>query len=156
MGFEIDNWVTIKHLNIRKQGNEDERELAIDVKCMASGVPANALCPLLGVDSDAAIERAFFDGENVAFSGITEIASWAEFTSGHTILIAGHEFVPDALKKFKFTPRYDNAPLADVEFQFTVNGPQRELVQYLTENVAEEIMLAISSEPEFDFGEAAA
>jgi|GEM_PF-5881390 len=158
MQFNISSYVTIAHLNLRKQGGEDDRELAIDVKVKAEGVQPSVLVPIVGADSVEDIMRAFYDkkGEDVLFTGITQIESWAEFKTRHTLSVAGFTVYPEAIKKFKLRPRApDKRPAADIEFSFTLLEPDRDLVRYLTDNVAEAVHIDIQGEPELDFGESA-
>jgi hypothetical protein len=101
---------------------------------------------------------SFFVNAGVRFPGIAQIESFAEFEGGHEAVFGRWGCRPDKLKKFSFTPRYDQAPLADLEFQLTIVAPSEELVQFLAANVADEIALKIEpNNAEFDFaGEDAA
>lgn len=155
MQFEVNGHVSVKHINIRKDGPSDGKEVAVDLKLTAEGCPAATVCALLGVESEAEATVSLWDEEgNPRFSGITDITSWAEFSGKHSIRLAGLQEVPcKRVHKFKFSPRGEHS--VDVEFSVSILSPPRRYVETLGELLQDEVPCVLRSEPELDFGEAA-
>lgn len=155
MQFEVKGYVSVKHINIRKDGPSDGKEVAVDLKLTAEGCPARTICALLGVDSEAEAAISLWDADgNPRFSGITDITSWAEFSGKHSLKLAGLPDVPcKRVHKFKFSPRGERT--VDVEFCVSVVSPPRQYVETLGELLQDEVPCDLRGEPELDFGEAA-
>lgn len=119
--IEYKDGATVMHLNVRKQGNDDNRVLAVDIKL--HGVTSNkCLHKILGCEphqalrfwemNPDAVEKAL-SGEKVSatrpvFSGIDSISCWASFENIE-MQIEGfrRSFQGVKVKKFRFLPTSD-------------------------------------------------
>lgn len=101
--FKVSGNASIKHLNVRKEGPEDDQELAVDVKLEFSGVDRR-LCAYF----DDALEAFLWRGETDAL--IARNAFLAPVVYLHTIgsataSIDGRTFMGCDVKKFSLTPK---------------------------------------------------
>lgn len=112
---------TVLHINVRKQGNEDNRVLAVDIKL--HGVTSkDCLHKILGCEpyealrfwemNPDAVEKVM-SGEKVSatrpiFTGIDSISSWASFENIEmTVEGMRRPFQGVKVKKFRFVPTND-------------------------------------------------
>jgi len=155
MSFSLIGNVEITHLNVRKQkAEDDERVLAIDVKCRASGVDTDSIAPLVGVQTGKEVAEHLFNGMSPRFSGLTDLESWAEFKEGHRIKCGGFEVIPNTIRKFHFSLRsVGDKPVADLGFGFTVVEPPTNFVNYIADNLDGVIKIEVEHDPELDFGD---
>lgn len=148
--FKVDGQATIKHLNIRKQGGgeDEEKQIAVDIKFSMEAVGASALLPLLGVESLDEIDTVFWapgNDDNARFSGITKIESWAEF-SNVDMHIFGRKVRLESCGKFSFVPK--GGMTADLTFQVSVLEPDEELIQALAHALSDDVKVKIEAQPE--------
>lgn len=142
MAFELKHPVEIKHLNIRKQGNEDDRELAIDIKCSAKDVPATCIASLFGAESEQDFLDAFWrdnDDHDVKFHGLTTLDLWTFYEKQHEVLFGPNRQRIEKVSKFKTNLKGKH--LADLEFSVTLLKPSEALLEWLASQVMEEINL---------------
>jgi hypothetical protein len=139
MGLVInDNPATLKHLNVRKDGPEEEQELAVDVK-LSTRIPASALPPLVADEGDIQ-DSLWFEGGSPRFWSISELRFDTQFEH-HEIWLSGMRFSGVKLKKFVVTPQDGHE--ADVLFQAQIHPSSTE-VATLAEYVTEEVRLAVA------------
>jgi hypothetical protein len=101
--FKLSGTAAIKHLNVRKEGPEDDQILAVDVKLELKGVDWRfcdyfdpALAPFLWRgDTDAMIVR------NMHLAPVT----YSHFVDSAHVEIDGQTFVGCEVKKFSVMPR---------------------------------------------------
>jgi hypothetical protein len=101
--FKISGAATIKHLNVRKEGPEDDKILAVDIKLEVKGVDRR-LCGYF----DEALEAFLWRGDTDALimrNGYLEPVKFANTISGATATIAGQSFVGCDLGRFAIDPR---------------------------------------------------
>lgn len=146
-GFNYVGAAEIKHLNIRKEGPEAAKALAVDVKFFVSASHLD-LSGILGAESERDVVRAIWNEDgSVRFTGIEQIKSWAEFTD-HTGRVGGIACRFEKVGKFAITPRGDYA--ADLTFSITLSEPGDALLRVLTASVSELISLSVEAPLELD------
>ena len=104
--FKVEGGATIKHLNVRKEGPEDEKILAVDVKLEIEKVGMlivayfdAALAAFLWVDVDKA-------GTMLAVrNAFLQPVQYAHQIEGATVSINGRVFLGCEVKKFAINPR---------------------------------------------------
>lgn len=104
--FKVEGGATIKHLNVRKEGPEDEKILAVDVKLEIEKVGMlivayfdAALAAFLWVDVDKA-------GTMLAVrNAFLQPVQYAHQIEGATVHINGRSFLGCEVKKFAINPR---------------------------------------------------
>lgn len=94
----------IKHVNLRKQGNEDDPIKAVDIKL--SGECSNTCLPrILGCNLEQITPAFWADDEvrNPLLTGVTEIKTWAEFEDCE-LEIDSRPFSQVKVKNIRFKP----------------------------------------------------
>jgi|GEM_PF-2612305 len=94
----------IKHVNLRKQGNEDDPIKAVDIKL--SGECSNTCLPrILGCNLEQITPAFWADDEarNPLLTGVTEIKTWAEFEDCE-LEIDSRPFCQVKVKNIRFKP----------------------------------------------------
>lgn len=153
MGISLEAKAELRHLNIRKQGDDSEAILAIDAKLQAE-IDTRVLAPALGVETEQEVVDSLYRynptaGEyELRLLGVDEIKSWATYAN-HDLLIAGLHQTKCDVKKIVIKPSH--ALRATVIFQATIAEPSSALVNMLANQVSEEIKIAIDAPPELDF-----
>ena len=155
MGLNLNfaSYPKIKHLNLRKEGEEGVEQTAVDIKL--EGIAqvdesGDLIQKLLGSDQSDALELWRETGSDESpeptFSGITEIKTWAQFQSGSVLHIAGLEIRPKKIGKFKIKPLAKRQ--LHVEFSASVLEISNRDLNILTEVLSEEVECRIESDPE--------
>lgn len=100
--FKVAGIATIKHLNVRKEGPEDERILAVDIKLEIKRVDRR-LCGYF----DDALEAFLWRGDSdslIARNAYLQPVAFANKISGAQLKIGGETFVGAEIKKFSMLP----------------------------------------------------
>ncbi len=100
--FKVAGVATIKHLNVRKEGPEDERILAVDIKLEIKRVDRR-LCWYF----DDALEAFLWRGDSdslIARNTYLQPVAFANEISGAQLKIGGEHFVGAEVKKFSMLP----------------------------------------------------
>lgn len=143
--FEFNGPAQLLHLNVRKEGPEDGRTLAVDAKFSIDYLPAERLAFLVGADTFGA---ALWDIDgSVVFPGIDEIHLSAEL-SNHSGRIDRTPVHFDTLKRFRFTPCGQRG--VNLTFVASIAMPAPELMLRLADSVREIIRLEIIPQPQLD------
>jgi hypothetical protein len=142
----------IEHLNLRKQGNEDSRILAIDVK-IAGEAPASVLNDLLGAAVGDDLSTLFWSSSDkpeeaaalrsYAFGEIHVAAEWP----GRLVTLGKNQFSAD-VQKVRFQPRPGHR--LDLTASVSIESPPKHLLDFLVNNLREHIQVVIESQPELD------
>lgn len=101
--FKVAGVATIKHLNVRKEGPEDERILAVDIKLEVKNVDRR-LCGYF----DDALEAFLWRGDTdalIARNVYLQPVAFANEISGAQVNIGGEHFVGAEIKRFSMLPR---------------------------------------------------
>lgn len=101
--FKVSGTATIKHLNVRKEGPEDEQELAVDVKLELTGIDRR-LCSYF----DEALEAFLWRGDTdtlIARNAFLAPVAYLHTIGSATATIDGHAFLGCDVKKFALTPK---------------------------------------------------
>jgi hypothetical protein len=101
--FKVSGAATIKHLNVRKEGPEDEKILAVDVKLEIKNVDRR-LCAYF----DDALEAFLWRGDSdalIARNMYLAPVTYGNEISSATVRIANQSFVGCDVKKFAVEPR---------------------------------------------------
>lgn len=143
----------IKHVNLRKQGNEDSRVLAIDIKLVGE-TKAGILNDLLGVAVGDDMAGMFWstlpgtDPESLRTHALGEIGIAGEWPN-RIVTIGKHQAIGD-LKKIGFAPRPGHR--LDLTASVSIENPSKELLDYVVAKIQEHIVCRIESQPELDLG----
>lgn len=140
----IDSLATIKHLNIRKQGPDEDKVLAIDIKFSDCRADLELLARLLGSDPGNVL-ASFWSGTDIRFPGLEPIQSWSEI-DGCRMHVGGLGGLrlSGAAKKFRCTLEGEHT--ITVEFQFSVTDPPHNATAILAEYVAEAVRIILDEE----------
>lgn len=139
MELRFTNGATIKHLNIRKEGDEHSKEVAVDIKLSGEAFAGDWIDKILGTEPRQSLQYFWTkppasDEYEAIFTGISAIKSWA-FFKGCTLTYGGLRLIGEA-KKFEFKPCGNLA--ADVTFTMSVLNPHKNDVNVLAEMVQED------------------
>lgn len=146
----------LKHLNLRKQGNEDDRVLAVDIK-VSGEADASILNDLLGASVGDDLSGMFWsaggdtknDPASLRSYVLGEIAIDGEWP--RRLLNLGKHTVIGDLKKVTFTPRPGHR--LDLVGSISVENPPKELLEYLLKNLQEHFICSIEdAEQQLHFG----
>lgn len=143
----------IEHLNVRKEGEEDDRELAIDVK--ASGAAdAAVLNRLLGVGSDESIEHTFWDKDQRAkLLGLGECAVQGKVQNCN-VQIGGLHIAGCDVGKFRFEVLDQHR--IHLTCSISRTAPAAGVTEKLAGYTREQVLLIIEGPPELDLDNTAA
>ncbi|WP_313080557.1 hypothetical protein [Pulveribacter sp.] len=100
--FKLQGPAAIKHLNVRKEGPEDEKVLAVDVKLVFSKVDRR-LCAYFDDALEGFLWRGDTDALIVRNDFLNPVAYFNEVT-GATVKIGMREFCGCDVKKFSIQP----------------------------------------------------
>lgn len=101
--FKVSGMATIKHLNVRKEGPDDEKILAVDVKLEIKGVDRR-LCGYF----DDALEAFLWRGNTNALiqrNAFLHPVGFANEVTGATVKIGNDTYLGCDVKKFSLDPR---------------------------------------------------
>lgn len=118
----------LKHLNIRKEGNEEDAITAIDLKIECE-TEAGVLIPLLGADRAPIFWHDNAD-EDVLYTGISEIKTWGVFED-HELHFCGLRFPIVKLKNFSFKPAAKRS--VELTFSASIRSPSDQQINVLAE-----------------------
>jgi ribosomal protein S25 len=101
--FKVQGSATIKHLNVRKEGPEDEKIIAVDIKLEIKQVDRR-LCAYF----DDALEAFLWRGDTdalIARNMYLQPVAFSNLITGATFTIESQTFVGCEVKKFAMEPR---------------------------------------------------
>ena len=101
--FRVEKSATIKHLNVRKEGPNDEKEIAVDVKLHFEHLD-RGLCSYF----DDALEAFLWRGDTEALivrNGFLSPVAYGNKISGAIVKIGPDEFMGCDVRKFVVKPR---------------------------------------------------
>ena len=101
--FRVSSMATIKHLNVRKEGPDDEKILAVDVKMEMKGIDRR-LCSYF----DDALEAFLWRGDTDALivrSAFLSPVVYLHTISGAQVKIGRHTYMDCEVKKFGIQPQ---------------------------------------------------
>lgn len=101
--FRLDGVATIKHLNVRKEGPEDEKILAVDIKLEFSKID-RSICDYFDEALSAFLWRHETSGL-IARNLFLNPVSYMNEISSASVSIEGHLFYGCEVKKFSISPR---------------------------------------------------
>jgi hypothetical protein len=141
--FKLSGWAAIKHLNVRKEGPEDEQILAVDVKLELKKVDWRfcdyfdpALAPFLWRgDTDAMIVRNAFLAPVL----------YAHLVSSAHVAIDDHTFVGCDVKKFAIQPQ--DGGVLTLTCSVTLYPTATEVAD-LAKRVQDEVTVALEGPPD--------
>lgn len=151
----IGSTADIKHVNLRKQGNEDDRVLAIDVK-VSGEVQASILNDLLGASPGEDMTGMFWstmagtDPDSLRTHALGDIPIRGEWPN-RIAFIGKHSTTCD-VKKISIEPRPGHR--LDLTAQLSIESPSDELLDYAVYHIQENVTCRIESRPELPLGHA--
>ncbi len=101
--FKVSGSAAIKHLNVRKEGPDDDKILAVDIKMEIKNID-KALCGYFDEALEAFLWRGDTDALIVRNLWLTPV-QYGNLVSSATAEIEGQTFVGAEIKKFSITPR---------------------------------------------------
>ena len=137
--FNVSATATIKHLNVRKEGAEDDKELAIDIKLVLQKVDAK-LCAYF----DGALESFLWrrDGDTGCYvrNMFLDPVSYIHTIEDCEVRIGENTFFGCEVKKFQLDPR--DGGVMNMGVSVTAY-PNSEQVARLAKDVQEDVMVTI-------------
>ena len=146
MPLEIDQDATLEHINIRKEGPDDEKHLMVDLKLQLI-----ASSDIL-LEFDPTLRRMLFTPEGGKRYPKMAPIKWAGEMRHMELEIAGVEFMDVTLRKFQFDPiTLRGHEFVDLTFLATFAPAARETA-IIAEQVGEETLIKIKAAPQLDLG----
>lgn len=138
----------ILHINARKEGKEDDKELAADIKMMADKVPAEILKTL----GDGLEQLLFFDDNMKAVRNtMMEPIGFRYEIEGYRLAMLGRMHYGCKVKKITVTPQDGGTVCLSFSVSFKPSGNEfAQIAEYLAESVSIEVGPASE---ELDLGE---
>lgn len=136
MKFRYHGDAAIKHLNTRKEGDDDDKALAVDLKLLTKA-DARLTMPYFCADL---LEALWLDNGAVKNHFVTEIRLGHELQH-YGMDIAGEEFLGVTLKKFVLTPADGWAVVIAFQASFNPTGTE---VARLAEYLADDVILSLA------------
>lgn len=149
--FRFNNKATLLHINTRKEGDENNKELAIDLK-----FTTRASLDVLQFFGDGLVDFLFLPDGNVRFKLMDDVGFSYELKSYVLTLMDGQEHYGVTVKKFKVAAV--NGGAVDLTFSISFK-PTSTIVATLAEFLDEMIDVSLAPadrELEFDGGESKA
>lgn len=149
----IGGTVEMKHVNLRKQGNEDSRVLAVDLK-IAGETQARILNDLLGAAQGDDLAGMFWsalpgtDPESLRTHVLGEIGIEGVWPN-RIVTIGKHNATAD-VKKISFVARPGHR--LNLSAQVSIESPSKELLDYIVAKIQEHVTCRIESQPELELG----
>lgn len=145
----IGGHVAIGHVNLRKQGNEDARVLAIDVK-VEGETEAAVLNELLGAAPDDDLSGMFWSrlpgsDQNSLRTHALKTIEVANVWPDRIVRFGQHQTTAD-VKKVVFRPRPGHR--LDLVAQVSIEAPSEQLLDYIIAKINDDVMCSIESQPE--------
>ncbi|MDO9227134.1 MAG: DNA translocase FtsK [Pseudomonadota bacterium] len=143
MPITLDQYATLAHINIRKEGPGDEKHLMVDLKLQMK-TDSDIL-----LEFDPALRGMLFREGEVRFPKMAPI-KWAGEMRHMELEIAGVEFLDVTLRKFQFEPiAIVGQEFVDLSFLATF-APGGSETAILAEQVGEETAIKVRAGPELD------
>ena len=137
--FSFNGQATIKHLNPRKEGPEDEKALALDIK-LCGTVPAD-----LWDYFHEGIKEALYTDAGAAKNALMEAIGFNHAVSNCTMEILEQRFHGVEVSKFKLKPK--DGWKAELTFSVTISPDSNEIAQF-AEFLQDEVSLVLMPEPD--------
>jgi hypothetical protein len=141
--FKISGAATIKHLNVRKEGPDDEKILAVDIKLEVKGVDRR-LCGYF----DDALEAFLWRGDTdalIARNAFLEPVRYLHTITSATATIADQTFLGCDVGKFSITPR--DGGVMDLIMSVTAY-PSSDEVAALAKRVQDDTRITVEGPPD--------
>jgi hypothetical protein len=146
----IDSYCSVKHLNMRKEGPDDVKVLAIDIKFIEANCTLDFLARILGVDLIADVKASLWDAEgNKRFIAMEPFSSWADIAQC-SVRVGGLVLPGCNIHKFKVNPGENHS--ASMEFSASITNPPSNAAPILAEYIGEYVQVTvIKQQNELDF-----
>ena len=141
--FKVSGWANIKHLNVRKEGPEDDKILAVDIKMEVKGLE-RGLCAFFDDALEAFLWRHDTDALIVR-SEFLEPVKFRNDISGAMVDIGSRSFVGCDVRKFAITPK--DGGVIDLALSTTVY-PNADEAAELAKMLQDDITLKIEAQPD--------
>jgi len=146
--FKVSGLAGIKHLNVRKEGPDDEKILAVDVKLEFKGVDRR-LCAFF----DEALEAFLWRGNTdalIARNVYMHPVAYANEITGASVTIGKHSYMGCDVKKFSIAP--NDGGVFTLSCSVSLN-PSASEVSDLAKMVQDDASVTIEGPPDlFTFG----
>lgn len=143
--FRFEGNATIKHINPRKEGPEEEKNLAVDIKLNGT-VPAE-VWDYFHED----IKPCLYTDAGTAKNSMMESIGFAHSVRNCTVMMLERIFHGAEVKNFKVRPK--DGWLADLTFSVTIS-PDGSDIALLAEYLQEEVAVTVLPQPDL-FGDQA-
>ena len=143
--FKIHASGTIEHINVRKQGPDDDKFLALDVKLSAKAV-SREIC---GYFEPALTDFLWFQGSEdklIVRNMFLEPLRFFNVVEGASAVIGGMSFLGVDAKKFNIQPR--DGGVVDMVFSLTILHPTADDVSRLARLLQEDIGIKVDGAPD--------
>lgn len=139
MRFRLSTEATIKHLNVRKEGEEDDKQLAVDIKidCDESAL----LCDFF----DEKLQAFLFNDIGAASNVMLEAVRYSHAIQHIDVDFCGFEFRDCELKKFQIMPKDGNR--INMVFSVTIM-PRSDELAVIAEHLGEVVQFFALAQPD--------
>lgn len=138
----LNNHAEITHINLRKQGPDDNRVLAIDIKFTGAHGGAEILKHLLGINDLDEIMFALWDGKGKPlFPGIESITP-KNIIEGCTVALGDMKLENCDARKFHITPR--DGHTVGIDFTASVVRPPEAAMRRIPNLISETVPVSIT------------
>lgn len=138
----INSRAEITHLNLRKQGQDDNRVLAIDIKFTGARGTPDLLKHLLGLGDAEEIKAALWDDKGMPrFPGIGYITP-LNIIEGCTVAFGGVTLEGCDARKFHITPGADH--LIQIDFSASAVRPPEAAMRRIPNLINEEVPVSVT------------
>lgn len=142
--FEYKGKAEIKHLNVRKEGPDEEKVLAIDVKLQCT-----TSADMLDFFHEG-IKGVLFTDAGAVKNMMLKPLEFLNTVLNCELEILGHRYFGVDVGKFQLKPKDGNQ--VQMTFQVSIQ-PSGDEVARISEFVMDEIDISILPQPQLDFGE---
>lgn len=138
----INTRAEITHLNLRKQGPDDNRVLAIDIKFTGARGTPELLKHLLGLNDAEEIKAVLWDEKAMPrFPGIESITP-KNIIEGCTVAFGGITLENCDARKFHITPGEDH--IIKIDFSVSAVRPPEAAMRRIPDLISEEVTVSVT------------
>lgn len=143
--FTFDALATVRHINPRKEGPEDDKNLALDIKL--NGIVTDAIWDYFHEQ----IRNVLYTDAGAVKNIMMDSIAFSHSVKNCTLKMLGHTFHGAEIKNFKVRPK--DGHLAELTFSATIE-PSGTDIAMIAEYLQEEVPVVIEPQPDlFDGGQ---
>lgn len=148
--FELNHTAEINALSVAK-GKGDESPVCVTIGLTFETVGNEPVAAALGCREED-LSAFFGPAGDSRFSGITEIASWAEYEDRHEVSMLGFRCEAKKVSKIRVKPRSDGAYSLNCNIQ--LQDPPEHVIEKIAGALKGEYVIKLKQDAELPFGQA--